>query len=525
MAGFSTITGNESIVFADNASFDGTERGGRMTANGQLWIGSASSPYVRTATLTSAGGSLTITNGPGSIDFAVTGGSLPAAGATGTILRSDGTNWVATTSTYPNTNAVSTLLYASAANVLSALSTANNGLLVTSATGVPSVLAGPGATGRVLQSNAAAAPSFSTASFPSTATGTGTILRADGTNWVATTSTYPNTNAVSTLLYASSANVMAALATANNGLLVTGNTGIPSVLAGPGATGRILQSNSALAPSFSTATYPSVGTSTGSFLRADGTNWVASTATIPTTFAQGDLILASTANTLTALTKDTGSTRYLSNTGTNNNASWAQIALTTGITGILPIANGGTNASSMATSLGIVKYDGTRLVTSSTATLDASNRYVNTSQPSFLVSVHTSSLSNVTGDGTEYTVLFNNSNYDQGSGYNSGTGIYTCPVTGKYLFTAALSLEGVLAAHTSSVIRIQVGGTPFIFIQNAFTSATPTGETTVRATQIMNCSANDQVTVRLTVSNGTKVVDIKAESSGEYSTFSGCLLC
>lgn len=35
--------------------------------------------------------------------------------------------------------------------------------------------------------------SFSTATYPSTATGTGKILRANGTNWVATTATYPDT--------------------------------------------------------------------------------------------------------------------------------------------------------------------------------------------------------------------------------------------------------------------------------------------------------------------------------------------
>jgi len=34
---------------------------------------------------------------------------------------------------------------------------------------------------------------FSTATYPSTATGTGKILRADGTNWTPTTATYPDT--------------------------------------------------------------------------------------------------------------------------------------------------------------------------------------------------------------------------------------------------------------------------------------------------------------------------------------------
>ena len=53
---------------------------------------------------------------------------------------------------------------------------------------------GPGSAGQVLQSGGASAdPAYSTATYPSTATGTGTILRANGTNWVATTATYPAT--------------------------------------------------------------------------------------------------------------------------------------------------------------------------------------------------------------------------------------------------------------------------------------------------------------------------------------------
>jgi hypothetical protein len=50
------------------------------------------------------------------------------------------------------------------------------------------------ASGKYLQgAGVGTAPAFSTATLPSTATGTGTILRADGTNWSATTATYPNT--------------------------------------------------------------------------------------------------------------------------------------------------------------------------------------------------------------------------------------------------------------------------------------------------------------------------------------------
>lgn len=58
--------------------------------------------------------------------------------------------------------------------------------------------------------------------------------------------------------------------------------------------------------------------------------------------AQGDIMYGSAVDVLSALTKNTTATRYLSNTGASNNPAWAQIGLTDGVTGILPTANGGT---------------------------------------------------------------------------------------------------------------------------------------------------------------------------------------
>jgi hypothetical protein len=43
--------------------------------------------------------------------------------------------------------------------------------------------------------------------------------------------------------------------------------------------------------------------------------------------------------TLTALAKNTTATRYLSNTGANNNPAWAQVDLTNGVTGDLPFSS------------------------------------------------------------------------------------------------------------------------------------------------------------------------------------------
>lgn len=296
-------TGNNGLLVTSNTGVPSILAGPGTTGN-ILQSNAAAAPSFSTATFPST------------------------ATSTGTILRANGTNWVASTSTYPDTNAVSTLLYASSANVMAALTTANNGLLVTSNTGVPSILAGPGATGKVLQSNSAAAPSFSTATYPATATGTGTLLRADGTNWVASTSTYPDTNAVSTLLYASSANVMAALATANDGVLVTSHTGVPSILAGPGAAGKVLQSNAAAAPSYSTPTYPSTSGTSRKILVSDGTNNVYSTETWAVPGTSGNVLTSDGTNWTSAAPASSGGTIVTTYNLADSPATWTKNANT-----------------------------------------------------------------------------------------------------------------------------------------------------------------------------------------------------
>jgi hypothetical protein len=172
------------------------------------FTGTTSVTFPTSGTLSTTTGTVTAVTGTAPI--ASSGGNTPAISLNGTatagqVLQSaTATTTAYSTATYPATTTINQLLYSSAANVIGGLVTANSGLLVTSNAGVPSILAGPGTTGQILQSNTAASPSFSTASYPSTTT-------------------------INQILYSSAANTVAGLATANSGTLVTSSTGVPSI--------------------------------------------------------------------------------------------------------------------------------------------------------------------------------------------------------------------------------------------------------------------------------------------------------
>ena len=71
----------------------------------------------------------------------------------------------------------------------------------------------------------------------------------------------------------------------------------------------------------------------------------------------GDILYASGANTPARLAKSTTSTQYLANTGTSNVPAWNEVALATGVSGTLPVANGGTNATSLADKAVLITQD------------------------------------------------------------------------------------------------------------------------------------------------------------------------
>lgn len=101
--------------------------------------------------------------------------------------------------------------------------------------------------------------------------------------------------------------------------------------------------------------------------------------------AQGDLLYASSTDNFVLLNKNTSASRYLANTGSSNNPAWAQVNLADGVTGTLPVANGGTGQTTALIPTGvIVMWSGTvatiptgwRLCDGTSGTPDLRNRFI-----------------------------------------------------------------------------------------------------------------------------------------------------
>lgn len=131
------------------------------------------------------------------------------------------------------------------------LTASNGGIFYSTATS-GAILSGTATAGKMLQSGATAAPTWSTPTYPGASGTAGTILRSDGTNNVYSTSTFADTYAVSTLLYASSANTVSGLATTNRAVLGTDATGVPNWLAL--TDGQLIIGSTAGAPAAATLT-------------------------------------------------------------------------------------------------------------------------------------------------------------------------------------------------------------------------------------------------------------------------------
>lgn len=146
-------------------------------------------------------------------------------------------------------------------------------------------------------------------------------------------------------------------------------------------------------------------------------------------------------------------------------------------------------------------------------------------QPAFLA-IPNATLSDVTGDGTRYVIIFNTEIFDQNSDYNTGTGQFTAPVTGRYQFYGSIAYSDIGAAHTNGSQIIDTSNREYLTNLNNPTSMDISGFLAQTLVVLADMDAGDTAELVANVSGSTKTVDIFYISSTDpRSWFSGSLVC
>jgi hypothetical protein len=107
---------------------------------------------------------------------------------------------------------------------------------------------------------------------------------------------------------------------------------------------------------------------------------------------------------------------------------------------------------------------------------------------------------------TRNDVIFNNVTTNEGSAYNSGTGIFTCKYSGPYVFSWTVATGSGRQANADLIVNSNVKGSI-----HSDSLGHSTNSDSATGVVVTNLQVGDQVRVRVT--NGT----INAKSS----TFSG----
>ncbi len=229
MSGF-----DNDCCYANNADFTTAGAGGGsstngLQTNGQLWIGTtavnAGGTHINVGNLISPNSRITFGFSSPNITAQVNGATVgqTITGNTGGALSPTAGNW--------NTLGTGSITIAGSGSTLTTQLTGltNHAVLVGAGTSTITKVGPTATSGQVLQSAGASAdPAFSTA-------------------------TYPSTTTVSQILYSSSANTIAGLATANSATLVTTSTGVP-VFSGTMTNGQMIIGSTGATPAAGTIT-------------------------------------------------------------------------------------------------------------------------------------------------------------------------------------------------------------------------------------------------------------------------------
>ena len=277
----------------------------------------------------------------------------------------------------------------------------------------------------------------------------------------------------------------------SGGTIGIGNDAVAqNINIGTGAAARTITIGNATG-----ATGVSVNTGTGA--ANFGTNATAHTTTIGST----------TGASTTTIQSGTGGL----NVGTGAIARTVTIGNTTGATAVN--VNIGTGDFTMASASGTL-----------ISQLDT-GEMTQPLQPAFLAYLDTDDL-NQTGGGSTYTLGSGNALievYDQGGDFTTA-GVFTAPVTGRYLLISNITYEGLTSGMTQLQQRIVTSNRSYFTRVNIGAIRANDNSATFNLSAIADMDAGDTATTTAIISGATDIADI-AGSGTLVTYFSGKLAC
>ena len=203
-------------------------------------------------------------------------------------------------------------------------------------------------------------------------------------------------------------------------------------------------------------------------------------------------------------TSNTGSstaTQYLTVAGTSAGDARVQYAVSGTTTWTEGVDNSDSDAYVLAASTALGTTNVIRAATAGQITYPL--------QPIF--AAYTAGLTNVTGDGTNYAIIWELTTLNVGSSYSTSTGKFTAPVSGNYLFNATVNLSAVTVAATQVIILYASDEAVFPaarILQCAGTMADNTNGLAGAGSMILKMTAGKFVTINALVSGTTKTIGV-----------------
>lgn len=141
-------------------------------------------------------------------------------------------------------------------------------------------------------------------------------------------------------------------------------------------------------------------------------------------------------------------------------------------------------------------------------------------QPAFLVQASTAGNTDITGDGTLATIVWDTEIFDQAGNFAGNA--FTAPLTGKYRFSVAINFVGFASAHTGMFMHLVTSNRSYRDrIQPAAAGAYAGGGITLKIDTLADMDAGDTAVVRAEIYGGTRVIDVY---DAAYTHFSGELV-